>query len=1020
MTQELGRSSLLRALMFLLVLPSAVAGGGQTTPTIPAASLGAIALNHAETLELPAGESRSLVLEVPALSVPAGQVVTVKFQQTLGAVSVQWIAHGTAPASALAWTNRSGRLSYIIFHAIEATPAANGDSVGRFLLTNSGKNAAEVQISTSGLRAKQASDVALQDAEREEAKAAALLLTHKEGSAAESLNLLKSAEQQWRVVEDKVEVTHILALECYIQSFPMNDGASALPRLRELVDLAAQSAADDVTEAANAWKIAAFIDAKQAQYQEASTRYAEALVLYGQTKDTYNQVVVLENRAKVERILGQNAAALSDIRAALPIAEFNKDARGELALEVERGAIAYSSGQLGLAYEANLRATELARQTTQPYLEALAWSDLGVVFTEMHDFDQAKRALDRAAAVWKKSPDPYGMLQTTEDQAELELARGDLSAARIAFSQGLEASTKGSLSREQAYFLHGLAVTEIRAKHLAAAREPMEQAVAAAEKIGDDDILSALYAGQGDLDAAQDHWEIAITNWERARAAAEKRGDTLDGVIALGGLVRGALHQGRLDQAEQRCQQAMTAMESIRGDINDSSLRLSFFSSRHALYDLCVQTELRRKDQAAAFNAAERGRARFLQDQAAASGFTETVFSSNAAPLTLNEIQSKLDDRTALVSYWIGEDGGFVWFVTAKRISVSKVPTSGSFRQEVTSYSSSLLSPLSLRPDLNAKDRSNVIGVGQANALVKGRVLEQALFPIPLPLGIRRLLIVKDGPLLPISFASLPMRPEGYLGGRFELVTEPSASFAFRPLGKSTPTPRLRAVVFTDPENERDASVSAHLEPATLVQDASSSQLPFAREEATIVASAFGKTRTSTFTGESASRSRALSLDWSQYQVAHFATHAVFRNAHPELSGLILANGVSAKDSGATTKPSVLTYADVLRMKANLDLVVLSACNSGIGRFVPGEGMMGLDNAFLASGSKRVIATLWPVDDEASSIFMGYFYRSLAGTHSPSLSLKKAQQQMATSSQWNSPYYWGAFVLSGDWHAFSE
>jgi CHAT domain-containing protein len=1049
-------------------------------------------------LHLEPGAQQSLTLRIPA-----GQALSVSFEQTEGSVQVRWLPEGLAPGAQDAGeprVNRSGRHSLIVFRTVGVTALSESeshsnvepdgqdnhkDAAGSFVVQNQSKRIAEVRIIAGALRPTTTTDLLIAQAEHGLAEALALSANRTPENAKKSLELLKSAEQRWRALGDRDELARTLSLEAYTEAFPLNDGATALTGLSELIDLASQIAPADTVEAANARKTAAFVYAKQAMYDQAREQYNEALRLFERTEDLYNRVVVLENRAKVERMQGQNALALADVQAAIPLAQQNSDGRGELALEVERGAIAYSSGQLGIAYEADLRAVSLAQGTRDDYLEALAWSDMGVVCTELHEFDEANRALDHADAIWKRTPNAYGEIQTSEDRAELRLARGDIAGARTAFSLGAEQAAKNSLDRERIYFLHGLAVSEMRSGKIADADRHLGSAIHEAERVQLTDTLSSVYASSGDLLAVRNHWTEAAAEWQRADSVAAKRGDALDHVIALGDLVRAAVQLGDLDSASDRCQQAMSALESIRAEINDADLRLSFFSSRHALYDLCVQTELRRAGPKAAFDAAERGRARSLMDVAAASGIqvefpngllerihenekmlTQTrkqlsesartpaksdvaedastllqererlrteaaqsglsgALSAASVPLTEQEVRQHLDAHTALLAYWLGRNSSCVWLITDSGISVYPLASEKMLKGEIRRYLTSLLAPLVLDTNGSAAERVRAITAAQSSALEQGQTLRRTLMPMRIPSRIHRLLIVKDGAIISLSFASLPNDSGGYLGEKFELASEPSAAFAFRPSIRSPAFSQIQAVVFTDPSNS--ASGQAHSDPGHARQQPQFSSiswtapLPFARQEARFISQTFGERNTKVFAGASASRENAIALNWNAYEVAHFATHAVFRETHTELSGLVLASeDVSSKNSGGRAEASILSFSDVLQMKAPLQLAMLSVCSSGVGKFVPGEGMLALDNAFLAAGASRVIGTLWPVEDEASSIFMGNFYRALARSHSPILSLQEAQQEMAASRQWSAPYYWGAFFLSGNWHPFSD
>jgi CHAT domain-containing protein len=1070
---------MVRPLTALLLLASPFFPGPAPAQTqIPGTML---RLNTEQTLHVEPGTER-----ICGLTVPAGQIVSVMFEQSSGSVSVRWLADGLSAEAAKAVTsrlNRSGKDAAIVFRSIGLKPATIGDKTdtsGSFVVRTQSKRGADVRIVVATPRTATLEDAATASAEADTEQAVALSSDRTAASLSKSLELLQSAEKHWRSADDRVELARVLALEAYIQAFPMDKGAAALEVLPELIENAAKIAGVSPVEAGNARKTAGFVFAKQARYDESLQQYNAALPLFEKTEDTYNRVVVLENRAKVERIQGHNPLALADVEAAIPLAQENVDRRGELALEVERGAIAFSSGQLGLAHEANMRAIALAGEAHDDFLEGLAWSDLGVVYTELHEFDEADRALNHADTVWKRTPNAYGQIQTLEDRAEMRLAKGDLAGARMAFTLGAAEAAKSSLDREQVYFLRGLAVSEMHSGQLTDAKQHIDQAVKKAERIQVADLLSAIYASSGDVDAQQNHWSDAAAQWKHADLIAVQRGDGLDQVIALGGMVRAAIHLGNLPLASEHCQEAMSALELVRTGITDADLRLSFFSSRHALYDLCVQTELKRNNSRAAFDAAERGRARSLLDQAAVSGIhaefphdlldridknerklvqersrlgksvqrkQSAEYSSNmnallqeremlgkeaeqsglssslaAAVLPLSEadVMQRLDSHTALLAFWLGDKSSHVWMITRKGVSSHSLPSEAVLRDETKRYLGALLSPLSMKTDSSAAELSQAIVKTRTIASREAQALRHTLLPMQIPTGIHRLLIVKDGALFALSFAALPSASGGHLGEHLQLATEPSATFAFRSESKTLTSSPLQAVVFADPAEVSQTQAqftSDRIQQPELERVSITVALPFARREADSIRETFGDRNTRIFTGASASRAKALALNWSSYNIAHFATHAVYRDTHLELSGLVLG---SEEASSQPAKSSILSYSDVLHMKAPLQLVVLSACNSGVGKFVPGEGMLALDNAFLAAGTSTVVGTLWPVDDEASSVFMNYFYRALVRNRSPIQSLKQAQQEMAASPQWNAPYYWGAFSLSGDWRPFSN
>jgi CHAT domain-containing protein len=162
-----------------------------------------------------------------------------------------------------------------------------------------------------------------------------------------------------------------------------------------------------------------------------------------------------------------------------------------------------------------------------------------------------------------------------------------------------------------------------------------------------------------------------------------------------------------------------------------------------------------------------------------------------------------------------------------------------------------------------------------------------------------------------------------------------------------------------------------------------------------------------------ASRKTALRPELGEYRIVHFATHGMLNNIHPELSGIVL----SLVDKEGRTQDGFLRLQDIFNLKLSAELVVLSACQTGLGKEIKGEGLIGLTRGFMYAGAPRVVASLWKVDDRATSELMKRFYQGLLGPEAlrPAGALRQAQLSIWKQKQWREPYYWAAFVLQGEW-----
>jgi CHAT domain-containing protein len=161
-----------------------------------------------------------------------------------------------------------------------------------------------------------------------------------------------------------------------------------------------------------------------------------------------------------------------------------------------------------------------------------------------------------------------------------------------------------------------------------------------------------------------------------------------------------------------------------------------------------------------------------------------------------------------------------------------------------------------------------------------------------------------------------------------------------------------------------------------------------------------------------ASRDVAVSRELEQYRIVHFATHGLINSQRPELSGVVL----SLVDEQGRAQDGFLRLHDIYNLKLAADLVVLSACQTALGREIRGEGLVGLTRGFMHAGSPRVVASLWEVRDRATAELMQRFYRGiLTQGLRPAAALRAAQISMWKEPRWSAPFYWAGFVLQGDW-----
>jgi CHAT domain-containing protein len=308
-------------------------------------------------------------------------------------------------------------------------------------------------------------------------------------------------------------------------------------------------------------------------------------------------------------------------------------------------------------------------------------------------------------------------------------------------------------------------------------------------------------------------------------------------------------------------------------------------------------------------------------------------------------------------------------------------------------------------------------------------------------LGAKRLLIVADGDLLQIPFEVLAdpaaTSPQPLIVNH-EIVSLPSASVLAvqrQELVKRKPAPKQLAL-FADPVFEqndervtamagsedakakyeiaaRDVSLERAVTDAAIGGDRSKiHRLPFSRAEADAILTFTRRDDSLEALDFDASKSTAMGEELSRYRIVHFATHALLNNDHPELSGIVL----SLVDRKGRSIDGFLRLNEIYNLNLSADLVVLSACETGLGKQIKEEGLIGLARGFMGAGAQRVVSSLWKVDDEATAELMGKFYAQMLKEGEPAAAaLRHAQLEMSRQNRWRGAYFWAGFQMAGEW-----
>ncbi len=403
----------------------------------------------------------------------------------------------------------------------------------------------------------------------------------------------------------------------------------------------------------------------------------------------------------------------------------------------------------------------------------------------------------------------------------------------------------------------------------------------------------------------------------------------------------------------------------------------------------------------------------------------------NPAPFDVAEFQRDvLDDDSLLLEFSLGKDESYLWLVGKNELSSYVLPPRVEIETRVEKLRE-LIASRTMKPDEAIEDYQKRIADAESEYQTESRELSNQLFgQIGDKFSGKRLIIVPDGKLHYFPAAALPLpnsADDTPILLTNETIYEPSAAMLALLMrnGQKPSAATKNLLIFSDPIfSNQDARISnanssTQNEIGTVQTDkfrfaeslTSLARLNGSKDESDSIIEIVGESDSTALSGAAATREKALDASIGDYKFIHFATHGLIKEDHPELSGIVL----SQVDNNGQTVNGVVRLQDIYAMNLSADVVVLSACSTGIGKEVKGEGLMSLNNAFLQSGAKSVVASLWKVEDNATRELMKNFYSAMTNDKfTPPQALRQAQIKLRQNSNYKSPFYWAAFTVQGD------
>ena len=802
------------------------------------------------------------------------------------------------------------------------------------------------------------------------------------------------------------------AIEFYSESLPLS-----------------RAAADRVGEASTLINIGIKYS-ELGEPQKAMESYDQALSLFRAAANREGEGAALQVIGGLYISLNESHKALDYFQQGLAIFKtVQNDERMRLAeaRALNNIASAYNAlGEYGKALEYFNQALPLFQARNVRESQAITLNNIGRAYDGLGEYGKALQHYNQALPLFQAIGHRRGEAYTITNIGRILYAQGERQKALEYFNRALPLRRNVGDRSGEALTLYHIARANRSLDNLAEGRSNIEAALTIVEtvrnKLSGEDLRASYFA------SAQNYFELYIDLLMRLHRQRPADGHEI----------------AALEASERaRARSLLEILAEARADIRQG-VEPALVERERSLQQLLNTRAERQARLLGGKHTAEQATAAAREIESLTAEYQEVraqirtrspryAALTQPRPLSVKEIQQQvLDSDTLLLEYSLGEERSYLWAVTPTTVISHELPK---------------------RADLESAARSFYeaakTGGADENAMTAAARLSQLLLsPVAGQLGSKRLVVVAEGALQYVPFAALPVPGVTGASSRplivdHEIVSLPSASTlaVLRREVLGRPRASRTVAVLADPVFEvNDQRVRAARLQVDGVNEASLSsgktrgmeqplerslresgigtngvrlpRLIGTRREALGILSLVQAREQKRALDFEASRATATSADLGQYRFIHFATHGLLNSSHPELSGVVL----SLVDERGIPVDGFLRLHEIYNLKLPADLIVLSACQTGLGKQIRGEGLVGLTRGFMYAGSSRVMASLWKVDDRATSELMKRFYEGVLGRRlRPAEALRTAQVSLLKQKRWQNPYYWSAFVLQGEW-----
>ncbi|MBM3297095.1 MAG: CHAT domain-containing protein, partial [Candidatus Aminicenantes bacterium] len=731
-----------------------------------------------------------------------------------------------------------------------------------------------------------------------------------------------------------------------------------------------------------------------------------------------------------------------------------------------------STGNFPAALDHFSRAYDLAVRLGDASEQSSCLLSLGAVHLEIGNFDRAAEKLEAALAIDEKLGDAGRVAQALNNLGIIHRKKGyasgdraDYERALVFYREALGHAERSGNKKDELKVLNNIGSLLTDLDRDLEALDYFKRALAEAERYAVNDLVVICLTNLGIVSSKLGNHEASIRYYRRSidMGLRYNRVFLWDAYLEIANSYK---KQGMREEALRNYRTAVAVIEDLRSKIDLEEYRAAYLGSDKRLeayrnlMDLLVDMHRDRPGEGfdrQAFHCLERAKARAFLDSleishidikveapapllnreeeilSAISRLHSELLETGLSPERKASLEAELagleeahedlkrrmrrespayaalrypeiidvedarkllpDGRTAIIAYGVGRDRSYGFSLSRKKLVIFPLPGARALKDKISAYLGEIT------------DRSRP-------ASTLGREIETMLVAPGRQPGIRNILFVADDILNYLPFEVLPLSdaPGDRLIARYGVSYAPSVT-SLRELGQRSRArnPRRRGggiLLIGDPALDGHSGRPAG--PDDLAPPgAGLPRLKFSGREIENIAALYKRPGAAVFSGGEAAESLIKSHDLERYRVIHFSAHGLVDDRNPARSAVVLARNAEDGEDG------FLRMREIYNLRLNAGLVVLSACDTGIGPHIHGEGLQGLNRAFFFAGAEAVLMSLWAVQDEASAQLMTRFHTHLRRGERIAGALRLAKMEMARSAALSHPYYWAGFVVTG-------